>query len=60
MQSTCFLPGILLAFCAVASQGAVADERNAEIQSNKSSTALIETASQQYDDCQMEQEAATL
>ncbi|MFK8328659.1 tetratricopeptide repeat protein [Pseudomonas sp. BJa5] len=60
MPTTCFLPGILLAFCAVASQGAVAAERNAAIQSNKASTALIETASQQYADGQMEQAAATL
>lgn len=60
MPTQRLLPGILLAFCAVASQCALAAERIATTQSNKASTALIETASQQYADGQLEKAASTL
>lgn len=60
MQTQRLLPGILLALFAVASQCALAAERNATTQSNKASTALIETASQQYADGQLEKAASTL
>ncbi|WP_460152348.1 tetratricopeptide repeat protein [Pseudomonas sp. S2_B07] len=60
MPTTCFLPGLILVFCAVASFCSVAAERSATAQSNSASTALIETASQQYGNGQLDQAAATL
>ncbi|MGE8322397.1 MAG: tetratricopeptide repeat protein [Pseudomonas sp.] len=47
-------------FSAVTAQGALAGERYAPARSNSASTVLIETASQQYADGQLDQAAATL
>ena len=55
-----FLPSFILAFCAVASFCPVAAERKTPAQSNSASTALIETASRQYESGQLDQAAATL
>ncbi|AZC38038.1 tetratricopeptide repeat protein [Pseudomonas chlororaphis] len=60
MPTKSFLPGLILALCAVASHGSVAAERKASQQSNNASTTLIESASQQYADGQLDQAAATL
>jgi Tfp pilus assembly protein PilF len=60
MPTKNFLPGLILAFCAAASICSVAAERRASPQSNNASTNLIETASQQYEDGQLDQAAATL
>ncbi|MDR6917975.1 hypothetical protein J2X66_004866 [Pseudomonas sp. 3296] len=60
MPTTCFLPSLVLVLCAVASLCSVAGERGASAQSNSASTALIETASQQYGNGQLDQAAATL
>jgi hypothetical protein len=60
MPTKNFLPGLILAFCAVASLCSVAAERRAPSQSNSASTTLIETASRQYGDGQLDQAAATL
>ncbi|WP_030130681.1 tetratricopeptide repeat protein [Pseudomonas sp. QTF5] len=60
MPTKSFLPGLILVFCAVASFCSVAAERRAPAQSNSASTALIETASRQYENGQLDQAAATL
>ncbi|MGE7958298.1 tetratricopeptide repeat protein [Pseudomonas sp. NPDC089530] len=60
MPTKSFLPGLILALCAVASHCSVAAERKASQQSNNASTTLIESASQQYADGQLDQAAATL
>jgi tetratricopeptide (TPR) repeat protein len=60
MPTKSFLPGLILAFCAVASLYSVAAERRAPAQSNSASTTLIETASRQYENGQLDQAAATL
>ncbi len=60
MPNKNFLPGLILVFCAVASLGSVAAERRAPSQSNSASTTLIETASRQYENGQLDQAAATL
>lgn len=60
MSTKSFLPGLILAFCAVASLCSVAAERRAASQSNSASTTLIETASRQYESGQLDQAAATL
>ncbi|POF44380.1 hypothetical protein B0D71_00665 [Pseudomonas laurylsulfativorans] len=60
MPTKSFLPGLLLAFCAFASLCSVAGERRAPTQSNSASTTLIETASRQYENGQLDQAAATL
>lgn len=60
MPTKSFLPGLILAFCAVASLCSVAAERRAASQSNSASTTLIETASRQYENGQLDQAAATL
>jgi Tfp pilus assembly protein PilF len=54
------LSGLILVLCAFASCGSVAAERRATAQSNSASTALIETASRQYENGQLDQAAATL
>ncbi|WP_026331714.1 tetratricopeptide repeat protein [Pseudomonas mandelii] len=60
MPTKNFLPGLILAFCAAASLCSVAAERRATSQSNSASTTLIETASRQYGNGQLDQAAATL
>ncbi|WP_223547090.1 tetratricopeptide repeat protein [Pseudomonas sp. A-B-19] len=60
MPTKRFLPGLILVFCAVASCCSVAAERRAPAQSNSASTTLIETASRQYENGQLDQAAATL
>ena len=55
MPTKSLLAGLILAFCAVASLGSVAAAR-----SNNASTTLIETASQQYAEGNLDQAAATL
>jgi Tfp pilus assembly protein PilF len=60
MPTKRFLPRLILAFCAIASFCSVAAERNATAQSNSASTTLIETASRQYENGQLDQAAATL
>ena len=60
MPSTPVLPALLLLFSAITAQGALAGERYAPARSNNASTVLIETASQQYADGQLDQAAATL
>ncbi|MFW0755326.1 tetratricopeptide repeat protein [Pseudomonas sp. H11T01] len=60
MPTKSFLPGLILVFCAVASLCSVAAERRAPSQSNSASTTLIETASRQYGNGQLDQAAATL
>ena len=60
MPTKSFLPGLILAFCAVVSLCSVAAERKAPSQSNSASTTLIETASGQYENGQLDQAAATL
>lgn len=60
MPTKIFLPGLILAFCVVASLCSVAAERRAPSQSNSASTTLIETASRQYENGQLDQAAATL
>ena len=60
MPTKSFLPGLILVFSAVASLCSVAAERSAAAQSNSASTALIETASRQYENGQPDQAAATL
>lgn len=60
MPTKSFLPGLLLVCCAVASLCSSAAERRAPAQSNSASTTLIETASRQYENGQLDQAAATL
>ncbi|WDH25963.1 tetratricopeptide repeat protein [Pseudomonas chlororaphis] len=60
MPTKSFLPGLILALCAAASHCSVAAERKASQQSNNASTTLIESASQQYADGQLDRAAATL
>ncbi|MGY3175129.1 tetratricopeptide (TPR) repeat protein [Pseudomonas sp. TE12234] len=60
MPTKSFLPGFILVFCAVASFCSVAAERRVPAQSNSASTTLIETASRQYGNGQLDQAAATL
>ncbi|WP_327440608.1 tetratricopeptide repeat protein [Pseudomonas donghuensis] len=60
MPTKSFLPGLILVFCAVASLCSVAAERRAPAHSNSASTTLIETASRQYENGQLDQAAATL
>lgn len=60
MPTKSFLPGLILVLCAAASHCSVAAERKASPQSNNASTTLIESASQQYADGQLDQAAATL
>ena len=60
MPTKSFLPGLLLAFCAVAPHCSIAAERITPTQSNRASTTLIETASRQYENGQLDQAAATL
>jgi tetratricopeptide (TPR) repeat protein len=60
MPTKRFLPRLILAFCAIASFCSVAAERSATAQSNSASTTLIETASRQYENGQLDQAAATL
>jgi Tfp pilus assembly protein PilF len=60
MPTKSFLPGLILVFCAVPSLCSVAAERSAPAQSNSASTTLIETASRQYENGQLDQAAATL
>ncbi|UVJ45569.1 tetratricopeptide repeat protein [Pseudomonas sp. LS1212] len=60
MQTKSLLPGLILVFCAAASLCSVAAERRASQQSNNASTTLMETASQQFEDGQLDQAAATL
>jgi cytochrome c-type biogenesis protein CcmH/NrfG len=60
MPTKSFLPGLILAFCAAASLCSVAAERRASPQSNNASITLMESASQQYEDGQLDQAAATL
>ncbi|PNB74195.1 hypothetical protein C1X64_10750 [Pseudomonas sp. GW456-E7] len=60
MPNKSSLPVLLLVFCAVASFCSVAAERRAPAQSNSASTTLIETASRQYENGQLDQAAATL
>jgi len=60
MPNKSFLPGLILAFCAVVSLGSFGAERSAPSQSNSASTTLIETASRQYENGQLDQAAATL
>ena len=60
MPNKSFPPVLILVFCAVASLSAVAAERRTPAQSNSASTTLIETASRQYENGQLDQAAATL
>lgn len=60
MQTKSFLPGLILAFCAAASLFSVAAERRASPQSNHASVTLLESATQQLEDGQLDQAAATL
>jgi hypothetical protein len=60
MPNKSSLPVLILVFCAVASFCSVAAERRAPAQSNSASTTLIETASRQYENGQLDQAAATL
>ncbi len=60
MPTKSVLPGLILVFCAVASFCSAAAERRTPAQSNSASTALIETASRQYENGQLDQAAATL
>ncbi|RON08899.1 hypothetical protein BK659_15775 [Pseudomonas brassicacearum] len=60
MPTKSFMPGLILVFCAVASLCSVAAERSSPSQSNSASTTLIETASRQYGNGQLDQAAATL
>ncbi|MNH18829.1 Tetratricopeptide repeat protein [compost metagenome] len=60
MPTKSFLPGLILVFCTVPSLCSVAGERSAPTQSNSASTTLIETASRQYENGQLDQAAATL
>lgn len=60
MPSTPVLSALLLLFSAITAQGALAGERYAPTRSNNASTVLIETASQQYADGQLDQAATTL
>lgn len=60
MPTKSFLLGFFLACYAAASITALAAERKATAHSNNASTALIESASQQYANGQLDQAAATL
>ena len=60
MPTKSFLPGLILAFCAAASLCSVAAERRASTQSNNASITLMESASQQYADGQLDKAASTL
>jgi len=60
MPTKSLLPGLLMALCAFASLSSVAAERRVPAQSNNASTTLIETASRQYENGQLDQAAATL
>lgn len=60
MPTKSLLPGLILAFCAAASLFSVAAERRASPQSNNASITLMESASQQFEDGQLDQAAATL
>lgn len=60
MPTKNFLPGFILVFCVVASFCSVAAERGVPAHSNSASTTLIETASRQYENGQLDQASATL
>lgn len=60
MQAKSFLPGLIMTFCASASLCSFAAEQRASSHSNNASTILMETASQQYADGQLDQAAASL
>ncbi|WP_296233076.1 tetratricopeptide repeat protein [Pseudomonas sp. UBA4617] len=60
MPSTPVLSALLLLFSATLVPEALAGERCASARSNNASTLLIETASQQYAEGQLDQAAATL
>jgi predicted Zn-dependent protease len=60
MPTKRFLSRLILAYCAIAPLCSVAAERGATAQSNSASTTLIETASRQYENGQLDQAAATL
>ncbi|AWY44276.1 hypothetical protein DKY63_31960 [Pseudomonas putida] len=60
MPTKSLLSALILALCAMASSCSMAAERSATAQSNSASTALIETASRQYGNGQLDQAAATL
>lgn len=60
MPSTPVLSALFLLFSAFTAPSALAGERSAPTRSNNASTVLIETASQQYADGQLDQAAATL
>ncbi|MFJ3368264.1 tetratricopeptide repeat protein [Pseudomonas sp. NPDC086251] len=60
MPTKNYFPGLILVLCAAASFCSVAAERRAPAQSNSASTTLIETASRQYENGQLDQAAATL
>lgn len=60
MPTKISLPGLLLALYVAVPHYCVAGERTVSARSNNASTTLIETASQQYADGQLDQAAATL
>ena len=60
MPNTLSLSTLLLLFSAITAPAALAGERSAPARSNNASTMLIETASQQYAEGQLDQAAATL
>ncbi|WP_406821833.1 tetratricopeptide repeat protein [Pseudomonas sp. KnCO4] len=60
MPNTLSLSTLLLLFSAITAPAALAGERSAPARSNNASTVLIETASQQYAEGQLDQAAATL
>lgn len=60
MPTLNFLPALILACCAATSLCAVAADGGSASRSNTASTTLIETASQQYAEGQLDQAAATL
>lgn len=60
MPTQSLLPGLILVLCVIASSCSLAAEAGATAHSNSASTALIETASRQYENGQLDQAAATL
>lgn len=60
MPNTLALSALLLLLSAITAPAALAGERSAPARSNNASTVLIETASQQYAEGQLDQAAATL
>ncbi|NBA94932.1 tetratricopeptide repeat protein [Pseudomonas sp. R5(2019)] len=60
MPSKRYLSGLILVFCAAASLFSVAAERRASPQSNNALVTLFETASQQFNNGQLDQAGATL